>query len=247
MGVTASQITSLTIVYSTVYSDAAQRKHQSSTSLAFVRGTHQGPMKSPHKWPVARKMFPLDDVIVIYALPYIAPQHYAFLSMILCLFWGASLKVNGVPWNIQGNLTGIFMAIYLKGCTPVEGSREVFGRIISVVGKSICGQRLPIPQKSRVIPWVAVQWPVGGRNWGKYIVCYIYAYRCEIRINGLTSSRWQPMAWINVHENHLLINPSFVCGWVGGGSSNGDMGCGWGCGWGLQWNKFELGIWNTKY
>ena len=38
MGAMASQITSLTIVYSTVYSDADQRKHQSSASLAFVRG-----------------------------------------------------------------------------------------------------------------------------------------------------------------------------------------------------------------
>ena len=37
----ASQITSLTIVYSTVYSDADQRKHQSSASLAFVRGIHR--------------------------------------------------------------------------------------------------------------------------------------------------------------------------------------------------------------
>ena len=35
MGVMASQITSLTIVYSTVYSGADQRKHQSSASLAF--------------------------------------------------------------------------------------------------------------------------------------------------------------------------------------------------------------------
>ena len=35
-----SQITSLTIVYSTVYSDADQSKHQSSASLAFVRGIH---------------------------------------------------------------------------------------------------------------------------------------------------------------------------------------------------------------
>ena len=42
MGTTASQITSLTIVYSTVYSDADQRKHQSSASLAFVRGIHRG-------------------------------------------------------------------------------------------------------------------------------------------------------------------------------------------------------------
>ena len=52
MGAIASQITSLTIVYSTVYSDADQRKHQSSASLAFVRGIHRGPVNSPHKWPV---------------------------------------------------------------------------------------------------------------------------------------------------------------------------------------------------
>ena len=41
MGTRASQITRLTIVYSTVYSDADQRKHQSSASLAFVRGIHR--------------------------------------------------------------------------------------------------------------------------------------------------------------------------------------------------------------
>ena len=64
MGVIASQITSLTIVYPIVYSDADQRKHQSSASLAFVRGIHRGPMNSPHKWPIMRKMFPFDDVIM---------------------------------------------------------------------------------------------------------------------------------------------------------------------------------------
>ena len=37
----ASQITSLTVVYSAVYSDADQRKHQSSASLAFVWGIHR--------------------------------------------------------------------------------------------------------------------------------------------------------------------------------------------------------------
>ena len=40
MGATASQITSLTIAYLTVYSGADQRKHQSSASLIFVRGIH---------------------------------------------------------------------------------------------------------------------------------------------------------------------------------------------------------------
>ena len=43
MGMKASEITSLTIVYSTVYSGADQRKYQSSASLAFVWGIHRGP------------------------------------------------------------------------------------------------------------------------------------------------------------------------------------------------------------
>ena len=42
MGAAAPRITSLTIVYSTVFSDADQRKHQSSALLAFVRGIHRG-------------------------------------------------------------------------------------------------------------------------------------------------------------------------------------------------------------
>ena len=66
MGAIASQITSLTIVYSTVYSGADQSKHQSSASLVFVWGIHRGPVNSPHKWPVTRKMFPFDDVIMLY-------------------------------------------------------------------------------------------------------------------------------------------------------------------------------------
>ena len=41
MRATESQITSLTIVYSAVYSGTDQRKHQSSTSLAFVSRIHQ--------------------------------------------------------------------------------------------------------------------------------------------------------------------------------------------------------------
>ena len=64
MGAMASQITSLTIVYSTVYSGADQRKHQSSASLAFVLGIHRSPVNSPHKVPVTRTMFPYDDVIM---------------------------------------------------------------------------------------------------------------------------------------------------------------------------------------
>ena len=43
---------------------ADQRNHQSSASLAFVRGIHRWPVDYPHKGPVTRKMFPLDDIIM---------------------------------------------------------------------------------------------------------------------------------------------------------------------------------------
>ena len=64
MSMMASQITSRTIVYSTVYSGADQRKHQSSASLVFVREIHRWPVNSPHKGTVMRKMLPFDDVIM---------------------------------------------------------------------------------------------------------------------------------------------------------------------------------------
>ena len=64
MTMLASQITSFTVVYSIVYSGVNQRKHQSSASLAFVREIHRGPLNFPHKWPVTRKIFPFDDVIM---------------------------------------------------------------------------------------------------------------------------------------------------------------------------------------
>ena len=64
MGAMVFQITRFEIVYLTVYSATVQRKHQSSAPLAFVWEIHLWPVNSPHKWPVTRKMFPFDDVIM---------------------------------------------------------------------------------------------------------------------------------------------------------------------------------------
>ena len=65
MGAITSQITSVTTIYSTVHSDADQRKNQSSASLAFVRGIHRRPVNSPHKCPVMRWMIPFDNGIMV--------------------------------------------------------------------------------------------------------------------------------------------------------------------------------------
>ena len=64
MSAMASQIIGVSIVCSIVCSGIDQRKHQSSASLAFVRGIHRWPVASPHKGPVTRKMFPFDDIIM---------------------------------------------------------------------------------------------------------------------------------------------------------------------------------------
>ena len=93
MGVMASQITSLTTVYSTVYLGAYQRKHQSSASLAFVLGIHRSPVNSPHKWPVTRKMFPFDDVIM------------TFISMDggfpMIPYIQFTIEWQGTPWSLD--------------------------------------------------------------------------------------------------------------------------------------------------
>ena len=101
MGTIASQITSLTTAYSTVYSDADQRKHQSSASLAFVRGIHREPVNSPHKWPVTRKMFPFDDVIMLLKLT--SKQNTLCFHSII-----ASLRMFDNPMKCYSYFCGIF-------------------------------------------------------------------------------------------------------------------------------------------
>ena len=80
MGPTAAQITSLTIVYSIVYSGTDQRKHQSSASLAFV--------------------FPFDDVImntVCLKPPYTILYQKCYLKYIF--FLGGGVGVVGGGWG----------------------------------------------------------------------------------------------------------------------------------------------------
>ena len=78
MSAMASQITSLMIVHSIVYSGADQRKHQSSAPLAFVRGIHLWP---EHKRPVTRKIFPFDDVIMVYIIVHSVESEHGFQKL----------------------------------------------------------------------------------------------------------------------------------------------------------------------
>ena len=77
MSAMASQIISLTILYSTVYSGTDQGKHQRSASLAFVREIHRSPVNSPHKGPVTRIFF--YDVIIYRCFSSVAVDVYFFV------------------------------------------------------------------------------------------------------------------------------------------------------------------------
>ena len=112
MGMMASQITSLTIVYSIVHSGADQRILQSSVSLAFVWGIHRWPVNSSHKWPVMQKTFSFDDVIMYLSLLDCISHGYHIVYKKICLLitlWSSFLE------KTKGDQNGNFHINKSKG------------------------------------------------------------------------------------------------------------------------------------
>ena len=117
-----SEITSLTSVYSTFYSGAGQRQHQSSVSLAFERGIHRWPVKSTvnsmHKGPVMRKMFPFDDIIKCNLVTHVTDkifEHFLWncsLVQATELHWWWVMLVQVMAWWPQE------ISHYLSQCWP---------------------------------------------------------------------------------------------------------------------------------
>ena len=117
---TVVKITSLTIVYSTVYSGAVQRKHQSSTPLTFVRGIHQWPVNSPHKWPVTRKMFPFDDAIMHFHNAHHHAVLYSIKRPTVHIWWRRIIMHDRAYWCKLG--------IYIFICYRIEWYLNVCAR-----------------------------------------------------------------------------------------------------------------------
>ena len=101
MSTMAPQITSVTIVYSTIYARRRSKKHQSPASLAFVRGIHRWPVISPHKGPVTRKMFPFDDVIM---------THKRVTLLSICS-WARVLTTHFKPYQFMELEWGIYESV----------------------------------------------------------------------------------------------------------------------------------------
>ena len=74
------------IIYSTVYSGEDERKHQSSASLAFVRGINRWPVNFPPQGPVTQKMLPIEYVSMWHTSPHMSRLMAAFrpLRLVTC-------------------------------------------------------------------------------------------------------------------------------------------------------------------
>ena len=138
MGTMASQITSLAIVYSTGNSCANQRKHQSSASLGFVREIHRWPVNSPIRWPVTRKIFPFDDVIMMMQgvgtlMVNLCRQCLWYRSSchrVLCPFHGCICcilhqSIQKTLLEVEVNTEGSDGSIWVPGYRSVQGKIRV--------------------------------------------------------------------------------------------------------------------------
>ena len=132
MGTIVSQITSLTIVYSTkIRENIKDPRH-----LPL-----RGPVNSPHKWPVTRKMFPFDDVIMV-----------IWLTMVFLLLWNGGMYyqfLSGLlsPSNIKGMLGAAPIILLPAGCimfrnhhtiTTVVSTKAPFSPAFEWYSKSVC-------------------------------------------------------------------------------------------------------------
>ena len=102
------------------------KKTSSSASLAFVRGIHRGPVNSPHKWPVTRKMFQLDDVIMlccVYFMLFMSDNSLCSYCYMLSLF------------DVKQILSYLMLVLLLviATCLRVIGEKRVRGTLIRVV------------------------------------------------------------------------------------------------------------------
>ena len=99
------------------------KKTSNSASLAFVWGIHRGLVNSPHQWPVTRKMFPFDDVIMIrhcqtinrrctfYKVKYVLINIWKLMVSKICYHWSNyTMKYNR---GGQKRCTGIYMFSYI--------------------------------------------------------------------------------------------------------------------------------------
>ena len=130
----ASQITNISKVCSTICSGADQRKHQRSTSLAFVKGIHWSPVNFPHKGPVTWKVFPCDDLSCDTSYPSI--HSYPFWDK-----GAVHVPFNGVGSTSQWWIPALHESVLCHCCNPL--SQQRFPIRLNMVIESVRPLNLP--------------------------------------------------------------------------------------------------------
>ena len=145
MSTMASQIISVSSIYSAVGSNADRRKHQSSVSLALVRGIHRSSANSPHKGPVTRKCLCLMTSSWRHHMPTWAPSMpLRMRGMSVWLFphclLTSLLRLTAVKWSWTRWRYCHDRSLWL------EGQIQWFGSITSLISGEFC--RIYYPKSS---------------------------------------------------------------------------------------------------
>ena len=218
MSTRASQITSLTIVYSTIYSGADQRIHESSASLAFVRGIYQGLVNSPqqmgsnrenvsirwrhhgicqslvsstHKWLEVRNVDVIFD-----------DNQYKLLNKHLGCWWFE------IPWclcdiTVMNEMCHVFLSSKHALCSTfpniiiwLDCIRSFTSNILDIqqMYQQIVGSLSS--QKSLATHWFC--------KWNEYLSRWYLRYWCPVTINAIK------MGLLNIYSNADITGSSIV-------------------------------------
>ena len=189
MSAMPSQITSLTIVYLTVCSGVDQRKHQSSMSLAFVRGIHRWPVNSPHKGPVTWKIFTFDDVIIAIWM------WWKFRLALIQILMKCLLQIFGHHARVTGRPSRWGKSLGVSCNAPYDAQLILIEYFVLIL-------HLALQQKFRLDSNKSVHRITTGKcHWLHLVVCKATNALKLYFLSALYQTRWLTTPYIPTWEN----------------------------------------------
>ena len=154
MSTISSQITSLTVVYSTDYSDADQRKHQSSASLAFVRGIHRDRWIPRTKGQLRGKCFHLMTSSCCTKKEFVG-------RWVICIVYFLSNSSRSAGWlycSMSSVLFNCMPGLFRLWVLEVDGDSRIVIRGCWLIERTLCYNsvqylrlHMPLPQSTVVV------------------------------------------------------------------------------------------------
>ena len=192
-----SQITSLMIVYASIYSGADEINHQSSAFLAFVRGIHRWSANFPHKGPTLRKMSPFDDVIITETC------HVSYMGK-QCILLSAWRSILVVSCSVQLLITCILPTGGIAGSTL-----SIKGTVVSPISIAL-QELLPCTWTSGIEKRAFWMTQMALNHWWQYLVANFTLTGMDIfcRVFGLLFRMCKPWCMVSVMVDFELLGPA---------------------------------------